>query len=135
LDYLYEETDGIPFYIQFIGRKLFQKRVRKVALAEVKDCLVEFIDEEGDLIFSEEFERISSKERMVLSILARADSQNLSSIAKATRESMNAVSRYLNYLIKRGMVRKKERGLYQIVDPLFKRWIMQKREGITSVWR
>jgi len=135
LAYLYKETGGIPFYIQFIGRKLFQKRVQKISLTRVKDCLVEFIDEEGNLIFSEEFERIGSKERLVLSILARSDSQNLSSIAKTARESMNAVSRYLNYLIKRGMVRKKERGLYQIVDPMFKRWIMQKREGITSVWK
>ena len=91
LDCPYEETGGIPFYIQFIGRKLFQKRMQKVTLAEVKDCLGEFIDEEGDLIFSEEFERIGSKERLVLSVLARSDSQNLSSIAKATRESMNSV--------------------------------------------
>lgn len=127
LDYIYSEIKGIPFYIQILGRKLAQKRVKHINLEIIKDSIDEFIQEEGNLIFTEEFSRIGTKERHVLIVMSGHNECSISQIAKETQESINAVSRYLLYLMQKGIVSKKQKGIYLVDDPMFQKWIMAQR--------
>lgn len=126
-NHIYSETRGIPFYVQFIGRKLLQMKDKPININKVDDCINEFIQEEGNLIFTEEFSKISQKERVVLSAMSKYSECSISRIAKETQENINAVSRYLGYLMDKGLVDKKEKGIYLIQDPMFRKWIEIKK--------
>ncbi len=126
IDYLFAQTKGIPFYIQCIGKKLLQQQTKEINLQTMEKVLQEFLREEGDLIFTEMLENLSSRERGVLICLAKTDTERLSQISRQINEDMNITGRYLNYLVNKGIVEKKERGKYVITDPVFEKWLLLK---------
>jgi len=93
---LWEFTRGVPFYVQFIGREL-ARRGGRIGPGEVAAAVEEFLSEEGDILFREEWQRLSPKERKVALALAQGHSSP-TRIAEAVGETPNAVSRYLQYL-------------------------------------
>lgn len=117
-------SGGIPFYVQFMGKMLERKKgmIRVVDVAKVKE---EFLAEEGNLLFSEEFERVSVKERLILEALAQGR-DSPSSIAREVGERVSNVSVFLRYLEDKGYVQRKEKGRYAIEDPVFAEWLRRK---------
>jgi len=77
------------------------------------------------LLFSEEFNSLGSRERRILFEMAKNNLSRLNEIAKASGESLNVLGRYLEYLMKKGVIVRESRGSYRFVDPVFEAWIKQ----------
>jgi len=122
---IYEFSAGIPFYVQFLGKII--ERKKNITIDVVKDAEESFIKEEGDIIFKKDFDTLGSKEREVLISLSQG-SKTPSGIAKDIQDSANAVSVYLRYLEEKGYISRKEKGQYEMDDPVFERW-MKNRWG------
>ncbi len=116
-------TSGIPFYAQFLGRELGAIEEREVVPESVDAAVRQFIEEEGSIIFKEEFAKLGPKEKKIVALMATEDLSSLSQIAKAMRQEPNTVSKYLQYLEEKGVIEKPKRGQYELTDPVFKRWL------------
>ena len=121
---VYNFTHGIPFYIHFIGRQIKQSSC--LDLETVKNGIAQFLNEEGDLFFKEEFNRLSPKEQTIVVAMIRHNLNNLSEIAKVLNEPTGTISQFLSYLEEKGVVIKLERGIYQLDDPVFQYWVDKK---------
>ena len=117
---------GIPFYLQLLGRQLERTDVEPINREVIERVFKETLTEEGDIIFSEEFYRLSDRERATLRAMAGMEKSKLNEISRRLDQGTNVVSKYLEYLIIKGMVRKEERGVYKITDPVFSSWLKEK---------
>ncbi|MBC7093585.1 ATP-binding protein [Candidatus Bipolaricaulota bacterium] len=126
LEALWEFTHGIPFYVQFLGREL-ARLGGKVTAEAVAQAGEEFLREEGDLLFREEWTHLAPKERKVAMALAQGHSAP-TAIAQAVGDTPNVVSRYLLYLEKKGLAERSGRGDWVLTDPVLARWLA--RQGL-----
>ena len=120
-------TQGIPFYVQFIGRELSRRGERAVIEEEVERAVEEFLREEGTILFQEQWRRLSPKERKILQAMAKGLSVP-SDIAREAGEPPNTVSQYLRYLAEKELVTRVEPGHWRIADQVFARWLRDKLE-------
>lgn len=115
---------GIPFYVQFIGKML--ERRKRATLEGIKEIEEEFLREEGDILFKEESENLSSKERLIAINIAKG-CHTPKEIADAARDKISNVNRFLKYLEEKGYVLKREKGYYVMEDPIFERWLKDRQ--------
>jgi len=120
---IYEFSGGVPFYVQFIGRVL--ERHDKITKDTVKKATDEFLEQEGNVLFKEEFSSLSPKERLILLAMAK-ENHSPSNIARFTNDRISNVGRFLKYLDEKGYVSRKEKGYYIIDDPVFEKWLKIK---------
>lgn len=80
---IYDFTKGIPFYAQFVGRKLEASK-GKISAGEVEATIEDLLENEGNLLFLEEFNQLSPGERVVAVSMAKNNSSP-SKIAEDTR--------------------------------------------------
>lgn len=123
IEAIYDHTAGIPFYVQFLGRKLLRAK-GKIDKGFVKRITDELLTEEGNVIFTEEFKMLSPKEKKVVISIA-AGNHTPSEISTNIDETANTTSRFLIYLLEKGVVEKKN-GTYLLSDPVFEKWIHKK---------
>jgi len=116
IEEIHNFSEGIPFYVQFIGKML--ERGKSTSLEEIKGIEEEFLREEGDVLFKEEFENISPKERLIAINIAKG-CHTPKEIANAVRDKISNVNRFLRYLEDKGYVLKREKGYYVMEDPVF----------------
>ena len=133
IDELFKRTAGIPFYVQFIGRELSRFTTDRISAQDVLKAFDNLLNEEGDLLFTEEFKALSDKERWILSVMAVNSLEAPGEICKAVNENSNVVSRYLSYFIEKGIVEKREKGKYQFIDPVFEQWLIKKYGDIEGL--
>ncbi|MCH7760427.1 ATP-binding protein [candidate division TA06 bacterium] len=126
LEKIVEFTSGIPFYAQFLGRELSGVKEKELTAQSVDVAIEQFIEEEGSILFKEEFERLGPKERKIVTLMASQDLSSPSQIARAMGQTPNKISMYLEYLEEKGVIEKIERGTYGLADPVFKRWLAIK---------
>jgi len=115
---LYELTEGVPFYLQFIGRSVSITR-------DIDAAVKEFISQEGNLFFSEEFERLSEKEGVIARAMAKG-AKTPTGISKGSGEPVTSVSSYLTGLQEKGVVKKVEKATYVLADSLFSLWLKER---------
>ncbi len=115
---LYGVTGGLPFYLQFIGRSTKYS-------GSIESIINTFVDQEGDLFFHAEFEKLSEKEKLIVTSLAKGAS-NLTEIAKDINEPTTTVGRYLPTLLNEDIVEKESRGTYLLSDKLFSYWLKKR---------
>ncbi|MEA2035398.1 MAG: hypothetical protein U9N40_07950 [Euryarchaeota archaeon] len=133
---IYDFSAGIPFYIQYIGKMLGRSDRRRdeiITIDTVRKIESEFLEEEGDLLFREEFNSLSSKEKLIVLKLAEgyhspknlAESVDILSLSGGGGEKISNVNTYLTYLREKGFVVRKEKGYYTLSDPVFERWLQE----------
>jgi AAA+ ATPase superfamily predicted ATPase len=122
LSTLWEFTQGIPFYVQFIGRELGRREGKRVTKAEVEGALADFLREEGGVLFQEQWQRLSAKERKIMQVMSQGYTSP-TVIAREADELPNTVSQYLQYLKEKGLVEHPEPGEWRTCDPVFTRWL------------
>jgi AAA+ ATPase superfamily predicted ATPase len=127
IESVFENTAGIPFYIQFIGRKL-EMIPKKIDGSMVKGIIDEFLEEEGNVFFSQEFKVLSSKEKKVVIAIAQ-ENHTPKDISLHINETVNTISRYLIYLMDKGIVEKMGKN-YIMSDPVFKKWLQKRYDEI-----
>lgn len=120
VDEIHNFSTGIPFYIQFIGKMLERRKGASVEL--IKELEAEFLLEEGDILFKEEFDTLSSKERLIAINIAKG-CHTPKAIASAVGDNISNVNQFLSYLEQKGYVLKREKGYYILEDPVFARWL------------
>jgi len=98
---------------------------KKITSANTIEIFDELLREEGNLLFTHEFNSLSSRERKVLVAMAKNDSYKLNEIARHLGQGLNVVGRYLEYLVKKGVIIKENRGVYRFVDPVFEKWVKE----------
>ncbi|MDI6794617.1 MAG: ATP-binding protein [bacterium] len=122
LSKIFEVTGGIPFYIQLIG-----KQIESMPETDKIDDIIEHtVKEEGDVIFNEEFCRMSPKEQEIIIAMVKSKVHSPREIANVINEHTDTISKSLDYLQEKGMVEKERRGFYSIIDPVFSLWIDMK---------
>ncbi len=117
---IYSFSDGIPFYIHFIG-KMLEKR-KSVNIKDVHTVEHEFLEEEGNIIFKEEFAKLSAKEKLIMLAIARG-AKTPKSISDKVPEKISNINRFLNYIGQKGFIHKAHKGVYDIDDPVFAIWL------------
>ena len=125
IDMCYQLSGGIPFYVQFIGRGIVKTERKDITPVVIGEIFNELLHEEGNLLFTEEFNSFSSKERKILVTMAKNNLYKLTEIAKALGENLNIIGRYFEYLIGKGVIIKENRGIYKFTDPVFEKWIKE----------
>lgn len=123
IDEVYSLTYGIPFYVQFIGRELERSPQPSINRSSVIQAFGEMLQEEGDVIFAQEFYGLNDKERAILRTMAMGDLDKLSEIAHQLNETPNVISKYLEQLVYKGVIQKQTKGRYDITDPVFESWL------------
>lgn len=112
---LYELTGGLPFYLQFIGRSTGYT-------GSIEEVVKNFLIQEGDLFFKEEFNKLNEKEKLIVIGLS-GEKKSLTELANKIKELTTTVGRYLPILIEKEIVLKESRGTYNLVDKLFGLWL------------
>jgi len=123
---LYDFTKGIPFYVQFIGRLLNKYTVKLISAREVNRAIEEFLEQEGNLVFKEELERLSDKERLIVITMATRGISSFSEISRTIGGQMTNLGRFLAYLEEKDILRKEKRGFYIFTNPIFESWLKRK---------
>jgi hypothetical protein len=113
---------GIPFYVNFMGKML--ERKGKIDLESVRAIEQEFLGEEGNLLFREEFNSLSPKEKAIV-IEISWGRHSPGEIATSIGDKVSNINAFLNYLINKGHISRKEKGFYSLEDPVFERWIRE----------
>ncbi len=120
---LYTFTRGVPFYIQFLGKKL--EKLDIINKEDIENVIDEFLREEGNLLFREEFKLLSPKERSIAVAIGTGQISRIADIANAVGETRNVVLRFLNYLQDKNIVIKQDKN-YFLDDPIFEEWIKRR---------
>ena len=123
---IHELSNGIPFYVQAVGKKLRELKKDSIDLEDVDCAFDTFLGEEGTLIFKQQFKQLSPKERLIVKTMAKNGVYSLSEIAKAMKENPTNISWFLNNLEDKGVLIKEDPGRYGFMDPIFKKWLYQK---------
>jgi len=113
--HLHRSTGGVPFYLQYIGR------VAR-SMEEVDEAVKEFVEEEGNIFFQEEFGKLSEKEKLIMGSMARG-LERPTGIARDIAEPVTSVTRFLKLLMDKEVIVKKDKGRYKIADPMFSMWL------------
>lgn len=123
---LARRTRGVPFYAQFLGREMARKGIKEIDKKDIEATYEEFLQEEGNVLFASEFERMAPKERRVVALMVREDVSTPARIAETMNESINYVSRYLVNLMDKGIIRRESKGRYGFEDGVFEDWLRSK---------
>lgn len=122
----YELTEGIPFYLQFLGRELGRFSAASVGPPEIENSFDQFLLQEGDILFAEQIKSFSDKEKMILSRMACYGLKTPAQIQKSSGEPSNVVSRYMEYFLSKGVLQREKKGIYQFTDPVFEVWLKRR---------
>jgi hypothetical protein len=133
------ESLGYPYFIQFIGREVYDVFIRQHAEEEKKFVPIEAIQRKLDAdFFAGRWARITDRQRELLWVVAQLDSPDeeftileLTEKAKAILSrpfSPSNASQMLTSLAERGMIYKNRFGKYSFAVPLLGRFIIRTHE-------
>jgi hypothetical protein len=133
------ESSGYPYFIQFIGREVYEVFIRQHADEEKKFVPIEAIQRKLDAdFFAGRWARITDRQRELLWVVANLDRddeeftiQELTEKAKMLLPkpfSPSNASQMLTSLAERGMIYKNRFGKYSFAVPLLGRFIVRTHE-------
>lgn len=139
VDVIVDESTGYPYFIQFIGREVYDVFIRQHADEEQKFVPIEAIQRKLDAdFFAGRWARITDRQRELLWVVAQLESpdeeftiQELTERAKALLPkpfSPSNASQMLAGLAERGMIYKNRFGKYSFAVPLLGRFIIRTHE-------
>jgi hypothetical protein len=127
LNLIYNFTGGIPFYINFLGRTLSTRSERTTT--SVSRLIDDVLSNEFNEIFSEKIKQLSPKELLILFCMAEHKVNTPSRISRLLNYSQTNVRRFLSIMEEKGFVTLKERGVFEIHDPMFRKWLEKESES------
>lgn len=139
VEVIIHESAGYPYFIQFIGREVYDVFIRQHADDETKFVPVEAIQRKLDAdFFAGRWARITDRQRELLWVVAHLDRPDeeftileLTAEAKARLSrpfSPSNASQMLTGLAERGMIYKNRFGKYSFAVPLLGRFICRAYE-------
>jgi len=126
LDTLLDLTNGHPYYTQLLCRELYfyalsQKKIIDIEAVEI--AISEAIKLE-ELYFASLWEDVSKNSAQV--VVLQALVENRESLFKKDMKVKVNVTRTLNRLIKKGILKKNKKGQYEFTDLLFRKYIKER---------
>ena len=141
LELIYKLTQGHPFYVLAVCRRLIEEGFEKIRRKDVHYAfLTELLTEKGDIymhfeyVFNESLSRAykGPVHKQILLILAQEEGLRLSEIAKRLNKPTGEVSNYLKFLLRTDLiVRQNEK--YYFADKLMRFWLAKTYLGITEL--
>ncbi|ODS41940.1 MAG: hypothetical protein MSIBF_00855 [Candidatus Altiarchaeales archaeon IMC4] len=125
VDRMYSTTEGFPFYVQLLGKKLEFVNKDVIGPDDIESVVRNTLEEEGDLIFMEEFNALSPNEQKIIISMAH-DKHSPKDISAASKIGISTTSTYLLSLQEKGAISKDAQGIYSIDDPMFRKWVCMK---------
>jgi hypothetical protein len=124
LDKFIKLTGSFPDYVQRLGHILGEHETKKkISIKDIDEAYNEMIWE-LDIEFLSTLRMLNNMSGIYGDILlAMARNNTLSKIAEEIGVDAAYLTRYFNYLIRIGIIRRVERGKYNLTDPVFKDWI------------
>ena len=133
------ETAGYPYFIQFIGREVYDVFIRQHADDEKKSVPIEAIQRKLDAdFFAGRWARITDRQRELLWVVAHLDRPDeeftILELTERTKAlltkpfSPSNASQMLASLAERGMIYKNRFGKYSFAVPLLGRFILRTHE-------
>ena len=127
LNTLYNVAEGFPFYVNLFGRLMSSSG--KTGESSINELVSDSLSNELHMYFSERLKLLSPKELPILFCMAQHDVNSPSRISRLINYSQTNIRRFLSIMEEKGFVSLKERGVFEINDPLFRRWLkVQSRE-------
>lgn len=118
---LYRVSSGIPYNLQLLGKEI--QGLKVVDLQGLNAAIEEILQKEGELAFKEFIESLTPSEVKVLKAMAKSPGIKPSDLATQEFMDDNTVNTSLNLLVKKGMLRRRARGLYEFTDNMFAEWL------------
>jgi hypothetical protein len=124
LNTIYNFAEGIPFYINYFGRII--KQTNKTDSSSITESINDSLSNDLHIYFSEKLKQLSPKELPILFCMAEHKVNTPSRISKLLNYSQTNVRRFLSIMEEKGFVTLKQRGVFEIHDPVFRRWLEQQ---------
>ncbi len=121
LSAIYNITEGVPFYLNFMARLVSKTSANDVVA--INSLFDDALSNELNMCFSEKLKLLSPKELPILICMAEHKVNTPSRISKLLNYSQTNVRRFLSIMEEKGFVTLKERGVFEIHDPVFRRWL------------
>lgn len=121
LTVLFNFAGGIPFYINYLGRLL--EYAGKHDAHSISRVIDESLSNELHVYFSEKLKSLSPKELPILFCMAEHKVNTPSRISRILSYSQTNVRRFLSIMEEKGFVSNPERGVFEIQDPVFRKWL------------
>jgi len=121
LNNIYNTTQGVPFYINHFARLL--KFTGRFDPESISAMIEDSLDNDLHMFYSEKLGELSPKELPILLCMAEHNVNTPSRISKLLNYSQTNVRRFLSIMEEKGFVTLKERGVFTIHDPVFRRWL------------
>ncbi len=121
-------THGHPFLVQAICEKTIRRlnlEGRQQAVCQDVTIAVDEVFEGWSSYFRDLWERTTEKQRSCLIILTEIQQGDVQAIAQHAGYSDETVRQALEKLLKRDLILRNEKGIYQISAPLFSSWVEQ----------
>jgi len=121
LNAIYNFSGGVPFYINYIARLA---KLSSAATAEAINLLAkDAIKNELHTYYSERLRQLSPKELPIIVCMAEHDVNTPSRISRIIDYSQTNVRRFLSIMEEKGFLTLKSRGMFEINDPVFRKWL------------
>ncbi|MFH1200585.1 MAG: AAA family ATPase [Candidatus Micrarchaeota archaeon] len=127
------ETNGYPYFLQFYGYYLIENSAKKrLTLADFEDTHKELLSRLDKSFFEDRFKLASDGEKKVLTAMAHADEEEISTkeIAQKTKASYGAIIELLVRLSEKGLVYRVKKGKYSFTIPLFRNFLKRQSKHI-----
>lgn len=118
---VYNFGEGVPFYINYLGRMIQNSGKRDSH--SMNELIDGSLSNELHFYFSEKLKSLSPKELPILFCMAEHGVNSPSRISKLLNYSQTNVRRFLSIMAEKGFVTLKERGVFEIHDPVFRKWL------------
>lgn len=141
LELLHRLTQGHPFYVLAVCRRLIEEGFEKIRRKDVHYAfLTELLSEKGDIyahleyVFNESLSRAYKGpiHKQILLILAQEEGLRLSEIARRLNKPSGEVSNYLKFLLRTDLITRQD-GRYYFTDKLMRFWLAKTYLGITEL--
>lgn len=126
---VYEYSEGHPFELQVLCSFLYDNQIGGKVNKNVWDISLDMtITQMGDVLLDFLYDIASSSEREVLKVLAEDTGPVESKVitAKIKEFQSETVNKYLNRLVAKKLLVRKERGVFAFPDRLFREYVFRK---------
>ena len=124
---IYRKSEGHPFIVKSMCSTTYimMKGEGMITKSIVERFMPRILYDLGKKVFSDRFASASPVEQRILITMSSFDSDNLnySDIAEMSDTSKKKVGTFLSRLTEKDLVRKVERGQYELFHPLFKEYL------------
>lgn len=120
---LYNSTLGNVYYVNYFLRQM------KLTGRTIGTVIEDSLENELGVYFNEKLKRLSPKELPILFCMAEHSVNTPSRISKLLNYSQTNVRRFLSIMEEKGFVTLRERGVFEINDPIMKKWLQSQTKN------